>query len=513
MPSPDKMVGDACEEFLKVAPQFKLGRLDTERPHPDTINLSTLARDHLPGAIACLKAVDGKALFQLQSYADKIAQMGSDIKTVLRRGNRVFLGGCGATGRLAIALEVFCREGMMGDPFQDQVIGFMAGGDAALIKSIENFEDRPSFGKRQLFELGFSEDDLFIGITEGGETPYVIGATEAAARHSHHNPWFLYCNPDDQLTRLVERSASILRNKRIGKLNLHVGPMALSGSTRMQASTVQMAAVGWALMYGPDRERVLSSLVRLRQFWDELDIAPMADFTALETRYYGNNEYVLYQTKSCGVTVLTDTTERSPTFSLSPFENNLLPGDSPSLSYLTLPQAHDPASAWRGVLKRSPRCLEWPEIAAYTGEKFFYGFNLDSDCEKRRRQKTGSPKHHRFIIESTDGGIRWNLGSTAWDITTGNLGVLEKNLILKMLLNIHSTLVMGKLGRFESNLMTYVKPSNFKLIDRSIRYVRLLAKHRNIEPPGYREVARRLFEVRETMGPDDPIVLKVLERL
>ncbi len=82
-----------------------------------------------------------------------------------------------------------------------------------------------------------------------------------------------------------------------------------------------------------------------------------------------------------------------------------------------------------------------------------------------------------------------------------------------MLLNIHSTLVMGKLGRFESNLMTYVKPSNFKLIDRSIRYVRLLARHRNIEPPGYQEVARRLFEVSETMGPEDPIVLKVLERL
>ena len=348
MPSPDKTVGDACEEFLKVAPQFKLGRLDTERPHPDTINLSALARDHLPGAVACLKAVDGKALSQLQGYAGKIARMGSDIKTVLRRGNRVFLGGCGATGRLSIALEVFCREGMMRDTYQDQVIGFMAGGDAALIKSIENFEDRPSFGKRQLFELGFSEDDLFIGITEGGETPYVIGATEAAAKYSNHNPWFLYCNPDDQLARMVDRSASVLVNNGIEKLNLHVGPMALSGSTRMQASTVQMAAVGWALRHGPDRERILSSLVRLKQFWDELEIAPLADFTALETRYYGDDEYVLYQTESCGVTVLTDTTERSPTFSLSPFENNLLPEDSPSLCYLTLPQAHDPALGLAG---------------------------------------------------------------------------------------------------------------------------------------------------------------------
>ncbi len=507
------MSQDACEEFLKVAPQFKLGKLVTERPHPDTTDLSLLAREDLPGAIACLKAVDDKALSQMRGYAGKIARLGSDIQTVLRRGNRVFLCGCGATGRLSIALEVFCREGMMGEASQDRVVGFMAGGDAALIKSIENFEDRPSFGKRQLLELGFSEDDLFIGITEGGETPYVIGATEAAAKYSNRKPWFLYCNPDDRLIRLVERSASVLGNNGISKLNLQVGSMALSGSTRMQASTVQMAAVGWALIHGHDREKILSGLVRLREFWDGLEIAPLADFTNLEARMYRDKEYVLYQTESCGVTVLTDTTERSPTFSLSPFENNLLPGDSPSLSYLTLPQAHDPASAWRELLKRSPRCLEWPEVAAFTGEEFFYGFNLDSNCEKRRRQKTGSPHHHRFIVESTDEGIRWNLGPTDWDMATGTFGILEKNLILKMLLNIHSTLVMGKLGRYESNLMTYVKPSNFKLIDRSIRYVRLLARHRNIEPPSYPEVARLLFEVKDTIGPEDPIVLKVLEKL
>jgi len=34
-----------CEEFLKIADQFKLGELDTEKPHPDTMNLSDLAKD------------------------------------------------------------------------------------------------------------------------------------------------------------------------------------------------------------------------------------------------------------------------------------------------------------------------------------------------------------------------------------------------------------------------------------------------------------------------------------
>ena len=45
---------------------------------------------------------------------------------------------------------------------------FMAGGDIALVHSLEGFEDYPEYGARHLRQLGFSENDLFIGVTEGG---------------------------------------------------------------------------------------------------------------------------------------------------------------------------------------------------------------------------------------------------------------------------------------------------------------------------------------------------------
>ena len=48
---------------------------------------------------------------------------------------------------------------------------------------------------------------------------------------------------------------------------------------------------------------------------------------------------------------------------------------------------------------------------------------------------------------------------------------LFKHLVLKMILNTHSTLIMGRLGRYEGNVMTYVRASNNKLIDRAIRYI------------------------------------------
>ena len=36
---------------------------------------------------------------------------------------------------------------------------------------------------------------------------------------------------------------------------------------------------------------------------------------------------------------------------------------------------------------------------------------------------------------------------------------------------------MGQLGRYSANIMTYVKPSNLKLIDRSYRYISELLGH------------------------------------
>ena len=100
-----------------------------------------------------------------------------------------------------------------------------------------------------------------------------------------------------------------------------------------------------------------------------------------------------------------------------------------------------------------------------------------------------------------------------WNVFLGDLTILEQNLILKMLLNIHSTLVMGILGRFESNLMTYVKPTNYKLIDRSIRYVQRLSETRGHPVPEYNVVAKKIFDIKNKLEPDSAIVLKVLEEL
>jgi len=219
-----------AKQFLEIAPQFRLGDLDTEKPHPKTVDLSKQVEEDLQQAISILKEVDLDALTVIKNRSKEIAQMKTSIERVLEQGKCIFLVGCGATGRLSLVLEVLWRTECPDTKYQDSVISFMAGGDTALIKSIEDFEDYPEYAHRQLIELGFKEGDLLIASTEGGETPFVIGATEKAAELSGERPWFLYCNPDEQLMGLTERTTNILNHTGVNRINLSVGPMALMPS-------------------------------------------------------------------------------------------------------------------------------------------------------------------------------------------------------------------------------------------------------------------------------------------
>jgi len=72
---------------------------------------------------------------------------------------------------------------------------------------------------------------------------------------------------------------------------------------------------------------------------------------------------------------------------------------------------------------------------------------------------------------------------------------------------------MARLGRCRGNLMTYVRSSNLKLIDRTVRYVRHLWKNETGREIAYDTVVRALFAIRPTLGPDDPAVLRVLDYL
>lgn len=478
------------EEFLSIAPQYRLGDLPTERPHPETVGLAEWAQTDLARAVEAFHRVDRMALGHLGGLLEPLPRLVAAIRDTVARGGRVFLSGCGATGRLALALEVLSREEWWRED-ADRVIGFMAGGDAALIRSIEAFEDYPDYGARQLRELGFRDGDLLIAITEGGETPFVIGTVLAAAENNGPEPWFVFCNPPELLKETVERSREVLTHPGIIPFPLPVGPMALSGSTRLQATTVQMLVVGAALSeaagHAPAKDLILGLMKRL----ESLDPEVLIPFIEAEAAVIGAGDHVLYEADLFAITVLTDTTERSPTFSLPPFESRDHPDEPSSPCYLSVPGTADSASAWRAVLKRDPRALAWDGITHKATLPYLLGHDISARAMEWRGARCPEAISYRYAISGPSPRLSFR-GNTL-TLCPESEPLLVRHLLLKMCLNLQSTLAMGRIGRFESNLMTWVKPANNKLIDRAARYQQHRHAQQTGSPLSYEEAVRAVF--------------------
>jgi N-acetylmuramic acid 6-phosphate etherase len=493
-----------AQEFLDISHDFKLGSLPTEKSNPRTTGLSEWARNDLFKSLKIIKEIDKDLLNITQSKLSEIEKLQVSIQETLKSSGRIFLCGCGATGRLSLALETIWRLSTS-EENKNSVISFMSGGDVALIHSIENFEDFPEYGERQLLELGFGENDLLISTTEGGETPFVIGATLAAKSKSNRKPYFLYCNPDNELIKVAKRSEEIINDHEIEKINLNVGEMVLAGSTRMQASTILMLVVGMGLLN--KREAWLSDLIST---FDEIDFSSLEKIILKESEIYESNDSVIYRaSKDLAISVLTDTTERSPTFSLNSFESSST--ENYSLCYLSVLDTETVAEAWSCLLGREPRPLEWEDTFQLTGISRLKGFDIsDKVFDKREMYIKG--KDHLFDVSLKSKSLEFELDDCKCSWNFEKLDLLGIHIILKILLNTHSTLVMGRLGRYESNIMTWVRPSNNKLIDRTIRYISILLKRDQIEMD-YRDICIELFKQIECASRDEALVLKVYKSI
>lgn len=502
------------EEFLKRQGEFALGHLPTEGFHPETRNLSDLAHQDLGAAIKIVQNIDLAAMEKTEAQANRIQLLSEVIQKTLKNKHRIFLSGCGATGRLALALESTWRKAFADSEQENSVQALMAGGDFALVKSVENFEDFPDYGRRHLNDLGFKTGDLLIAITEGGETPYVIGTVHEALSHSSEKgfqkPWFVYCNPAELLCKTVERSRIVIENKNVENLCIETGPMALSGSTRLQAATSQMLAVGAALWND------LSLISRLREGYALFNLAqflkPVAEW---ESTVYREKNFVMYQTEDFPIAVLTDTTERSPTFSLTPFEKQRdFHASHYSLCYLGIPSVNDSESSWVEILNRQPIGLEWPELNGRLGRESILEFDFSNKFLNARALKLFPCEQKMISLNKL--GTRLEFFTDQFSSVAESdllLHPLLEQLFVKMILNTHSLMVMGLVGRYEGNVMTWVRASNGKLIDRTLRYLDFLIDKRNLANPGRDRLLEMMFSEMPTIGPNEAMVLKILEKL
>ena len=156
MRTTSKSPRERAEEFLRDAVQFRLGALVTEASHPRSTELSQVARQDAAAGLAVLFVVDRDVVetYDRWSRSGQPEQLSGDLVAALEGGGRVFFTGCGATGRLSIQLASIWRgfwqdrreRGLLTPPpdaWEGRALSVMAGGDYALIKSVEGFRTSP----------------------------------------------------------------------------------------------------------------------------------------------------------------------------------------------------------------------------------------------------------------------------------------------------------------------------------------------------------------------------------
>ena len=163
-----------------------------------------------------------QAIPQLTRLVDRAVE-------VFQKGGRLFYLGAGTSGRLGVLDASECPPTYGVSP--DMVQGFIAGGDAALRRSIEGAEDDEKHGIDQLRGAGFSASDMLVGITASGSAPYVLGALRYA-RSLGSPTGAISCNKDSHTFELADYP-----------IYLPVGPEIVTGSTRMKSGTAQKLAL------------------------------------------------------------------------------------------------------------------------------------------------------------------------------------------------------------------------------------------------------------------------------
>ncbi|MDH4196358.1 MAG: hypothetical protein OEW05_03020 [Candidatus Aminicenantes bacterium] len=394
-------------DYVANKTQFQLHTLLTEQRHPKTWNLDEqVGRDSAAG-LRMLFAVDEDIKTSLGALAKEPAvleQAAAAVADALSAGRKVYIYGCGATGRLAKQMEsTFWRPfwrsvkaedkvwaklaGNVPRDIEERLIGEMTGADRALISSLEGFEDLQLIGRLQLADRGVRKGDVVICVTEGGETSSVIGTMLAALDQwkaeprydplaSRRSLYFVYNNPDERLQPFL-RSRTVILEPGITKINLTTGPQAITGSTRMQATTSETYVVGTVLEAAAERllrralpAREMARLGfpaefrmadRLREFGGLLDrikeaVPDLAAFTDLESATYAAGRFSTYCAGKGLITVFIDSTERSPTFRLYPLDTVKEPSRKCWIQVWA--PASGASEAWQAFLGRPFRGLD-----------------------------------------------------------------------------------------------------------------------------------------------------------
>jgi N-acetylmuramic acid 6-phosphate etherase len=175
--------------------------------------------------VRLLNAEDASVPEAVRAAAPAIADTIDAIADRMRAGGRLVYVGAGSSGLIA-ALDASECEATFSTP-PGLVVALVAGAAATVPLARAAAEDDRDAGARDADGLALRPEDVVVGISASGSTPYVLGALEVAAAEGARTACVV-CAPGSVLGSLVDNEIVVV-----------VGPEFIAGSTRLKAGTAQ----------------------------------------------------------------------------------------------------------------------------------------------------------------------------------------------------------------------------------------------------------------------------------
>ncbi len=494
---------ELAKNFLMAEGDYRMGYVEAEQSNPKTRTLDKTFAENPEEGVKMLLTVDVDliSVFENALNSSEFDVFCEKLYGILSGKGRIILSGCGSSGRLCMCIEKAVRNATKtaGLPhLGDKLVTIMTGGDYALIRAVESFEDYMVLSEMQVDELEPCQDDLLIGVTATGETTSIVG-TAIRASEKGASVYMVVCSNPKSMIGKMERVDRLYLRDNVSVIYLPCGAMAVTGSTRMQSSTIEMAVIMAAfeivlgrILKTPVEKSYLCDAFRgtVEYLMNENTVEMLAEYAVKEANLYREGGYVTYFSENYVFDILTDTTERAPTFATPPLRQQCKIQQPLSWAFVKNPKLSTP-DAWYSCFGRAPRCISWsqnvyknvgitktvPDISVDRLMEFIIGCEPDTEREE---------KHGIAVwIDSKKSDGYFDKCASAYESKTELVFEVDRfstrlemfeHIGLKMAVNVISTSAMALFGRICGNYMSFVDMSNKKLVDRGARIISDLCK-------------------------------------
>jgi N-acetylmuramic acid 6-phosphate etherase len=253
-----------------VADDFLDARL-TERRNPRSATIDTASALEI---VDLISAEDATVPTSVAWARVEIARTIDLIEGAFRAGGRLIYVGAGTSGRLGVLDAAECPP-TFGTP-PDMVVGLIAGGLPALIRSIEGAEDDVNAGLGEMDARKVGPNDVVVGIAASGTTPFVRAALSRAQTLGARTALVSCSEPPALLQETCDVCITVL-----------VGPEIVTGSTRMKSGTATKLVLNML---------TTGAMIRLGKTYGNL----MVDLRAWNDKLVDRSQRIVMETTGLG---------------------------------------------------------------------------------------------------------------------------------------------------------------------------------------------------------------------